>query len=1298
MTRRNYRRTLVLVGLGIVGCGVSGNDLAGHENTPGPEVGKIASALSIDDWALEAELQADGCPNCAFEVTPAADLRRVLLLSIDGMHAVDLYKWVANNPPSNIGMLYLHGIDYPNATASTPSGGFPGILALTTGGSPRTTGVYDEDSYDRTLFPPSSDCSGAAGVEVIYDHTIVEDWSQLRSPIEEGNLPRRLNDLGQCVPVYPHEFLAAPTLFEVVQASGRRTYWADNHAGYEILSGPSGLGLSEFFSPSVSSPVANGGTLNGVNLAGSLSSCNSMNSVAGWSGAVEFATCLPAAQAYDDVKVQSLINKIEGFSADGSRLSAVPTVLGINFSALQVAQRLPVANAGYLNAGGDPGVLVEAALQHIDTSIGQILAALQTEHLIEQTLIVLTAKHGQAPVDRTKVRTEHDPVNPVDNPRTLVQMVDPSVGVETSFVNPNDNRKPVTGGHVQTRDSALVWLQDQNNVNVSDVTQLLSDPLIRSAMGASVRPSGSIFSSNIVSGSELALAFGDPQSSDPLAAARAPNMFVQPESGVLYTTIAGEPRKLADSGGGTQDDINVPLLISNSAIVQHVSIYQPVSTKQVAPTILKALKLDVNELTAAVSEGTNPLPGIVWGPGDYRGGSIFDATDYDSQTNTQIEGTPPYVAYFDGGSSFCFSNVFLTGVTAINITLASANSGGTFSIRVGGPNGTKLGNDVTVVSTGGWTLWTTITVPIPSTTGLQTLCFRGESGLGIANVSTIELVEACVPECTGATCGSDGCGGTCGTCGFNLFCDDPFAQCIVPPTKYSVVDTSLPDTIPATAYDVELGTATGSGGTSLTSLGANDYACYYGVDLTSVQKLVVTLATPTPGGVLTFHVDGPTGTQIGSYTVSWTGGASTWKSRQVSLSGSTSGSHALCIRGQNGTDIAAIQSIELSADPVVAKWEVEDVIPAVPPDNQLGTASNVGGFIENFDATDYVCYDDVDLSSVNSIIASVASANSGVFAARLGGPTGMNIATFGVSNTGGWATWQDVTSGITPVTGLQTLCFVGVSGSGIANLGSFTLSDEVVPADYVVGNVIPAVPPDAEQGTTTDPGNYISYYDSGDYVCYDNVDMTGVNSIVANIASSNSGGIVSVRLGSSTGTQVGIFTALHTGGWTSWTDVSVPITPSSGITTLCFVGTSGNGIANLSTFTLSANSVAVNYGLGGTIPATPVTSQQGVETTGNIISYFDSGDWFCYAGIDLTGVQTIRASAASGNTNGQLAVRLGSANGHQIGSRSNLSTGGFSTWANQDITISAVPGVHTLCFAGTSSTGIANFQSFSLLP
>lgn len=1298
MARHKYRRAVAALGLGLWGCGMFADPGATQETASEIELAELSSALSIEDVAVEAEMLADGCPSCAIEVTPATGLRRVLLLSIDGMHAIDFYKWVANNPPSNIGMLYVHGIDYPNAMASTPSGGFPGMLALTTGGSPKTTGVYDEDSYDRTLFPPGSDCLGTAGTEVIYDHTIVEDASSLRSPIDEANLPRRMNSLNECVPVYPHEFLAAPTLFEVVQSTGRRTSWADNHAGYEMLSGPSGLGLSEFFSPSVNSPVANGGSLNGVNLAASLASCNSTNSVSGPNG-IEFATCVPAAQAYDDAKVQSVINKIEGFSADGSRLSAVPTVLGMNFTALQVAQRLPVASAGYLNAGGDPGVLVDAALQHIDTSIGQILAALQTEHLIEKTLIVLTAKHGQAPIDRSKVRTEYDIVNPIDNPRTFVQLVDPDVDtLSASFVNPNDFRSPATGGHVQTRDGALVWLQNQNNVNVSDVVQMLSDPLFRSAMGASVRPSGSIFSSNIVSGSELSLAFGDPQSSDPLASARAPNVFVQPELGVLYTTLPGEPAKIADSGGGAQDDINVPLLISNSAIVQHVSIYQPVSTKQVAPTILTALRLDVTELTAAVNEGTNPLPGIVWGPGDYRGGSTINAVDYDSQTSTQLEGTPPYVSYFDSGSSFCFNNVFLTDVTAIKVTLASNNSGGVFSLRTGSPTGSQIGS-FTVQSTGSWTTWTTVTVSITPTTGLHTLCFRGDSGTGIANFTAIELVVACVPECTGATCGSDGCGGTCGTCGFNFLCDDPFGQCVIPPTKYSVVNTTFSDTIPAPDYDVQSGTQLGGGGTSLGSLDANDYACYYGVDLTSVQKLVVTLASATSGGVFSLRVGSPTGTLIGSYTVSSTGGATTWKPKQVALSASTSGSHALCVRGETGSGIANFQSFQLSDQPVQAKWEVNDVIPAAPPDGQQGTTNNVAGYVENFDAADYVCYDDVDLSSVNSIVASVASDNGGgVFAARLGGPTGTQVATFGVPDTGGWTNWQDLTAGITPVSGLNTLCFVGVSGSGIANLESFTLSPTVVPADYVVGNAIPAVPPDSQLGTTTDPGNYISYYDSGDYVCYDNVDMTGVNSIVANVASSNSGGTISVRLGSSSGSQVGAFTVFSTGGWTNWVNVSVPVTPSSGITTLCFVGTSGSGIANLNTFTLSASSVTVNYSSGGTIPATPVTSQQGIQTTGNIISYFDSGDWFCYAGINLTGVQTIRASAASGNTNGQLAVRLGSASGYQIGTRSNLNTGGFSTWANRDITISNVPGVHTLCFTGTASTGIANFQSFSLLP
>src|SRR5579859_6370174 len=226
--------------------------------------GLLAGCSSVADPSAAEESSIGAASDdlgTAISVTPNTGLRRVLLLSIDGMHAVDLYKWVTNNPRSSIGRLYLHAIDYPNATTTTPSGGFPGMLALATGGTPRTTGVYDEDSYDRTLFPPGSNCVGNPGTEVIYDGTLAQDSSQLISPINKANLPLTKDSRGKCVEVYPHAFLKASTLFEVLQGTGRRTAWTDNHASYEILSGPSGKGLSELYSPEVKSLATNGGTV-----------------------------------------------------------------------------------------------------------------------------------------------------------------------------------------------------------------------------------------------------------------------------------------------------------------------------------------------------------------------------------------------------------------------------------------------------------------------------------------------------------------------------------------------------------------------------------------------------------------------------------------------------------------------------------------------------------------------------------------------------------------------------------------------------------------------------------------------------------------------------------------------------------------------------------------------------------------------------------------------------------------------------------------------------------------------------
>src|SRR5262249_1503179 len=80
--------------------------------------------------------------------------KHVLLISVDGLHAIDLDRWVAANPASVLAQLSGRGVTYTQASCSKPSDSYPGLLALITGGSPRSTGVWYDFSFDRNFLPP----------------------------------------------------------------------------------------------------------------------------------------------------------------------------------------------------------------------------------------------------------------------------------------------------------------------------------------------------------------------------------------------------------------------------------------------------------------------------------------------------------------------------------------------------------------------------------------------------------------------------------------------------------------------------------------------------------------------------------------------------------------------------------------------------------------------------------------------------------------------------------------------------------------------------------------------------------------------------------------------------------------------------------------------------------------------------------------------------------------------------------------------------------------------------------------
>src|SRR5215470_12226300 len=82
-------------------------------------------------------------------------IRHVLLISIDGMHALDYENCVNDNTCPAMASLGKHGVTFTRTSTSRPSDSFPGLMAIVTGGSPKSVGAFYDVAYDRILAPPT---------------------------------------------------------------------------------------------------------------------------------------------------------------------------------------------------------------------------------------------------------------------------------------------------------------------------------------------------------------------------------------------------------------------------------------------------------------------------------------------------------------------------------------------------------------------------------------------------------------------------------------------------------------------------------------------------------------------------------------------------------------------------------------------------------------------------------------------------------------------------------------------------------------------------------------------------------------------------------------------------------------------------------------------------------------------------------------------------------------------------------------------------------------------------------------
>jgi hypothetical protein len=512
---------------------------------------------------------------------PAA--AHVLLISVDGLHASDLAMWVAAHPDSNLARLAARGTTFTNASTSRPSDSFPGLLSMVTGGSPKSNGVFYDDSWARDVFAPGGSCQGTTGAEAVYDESIDVGASSATRPImgaqiDPSSLPETLVG-GTCMPLYPNDFLKTNTIFSVAHAAGLPTAWSDKHPAYQLVNGHgTPNAVDDLFTPEINADLIPASL---VDTRGNTITFPDPNPTG--SGPYFITDYLGNTEAYDQIKVDALLNEIDGKTSGGAPGAPVPAIFGMNFQTVSVAEKNvdpsktcdPARNDG---TPCDPGYVPGAynpdgtftpqmldGLAYVDDALGSLVSELDAEHLRASTEIVLTAKHGQSPID----------------PSTLAK-----IGSQDATVLANAG---IAVDQITHDDVSLIWLHDP-----SDTGRAVD------ALRASITAGNPARIQTIYSGHALAKEFGSP-----LETQRTPDIIVQPIPGTIYSTSHA---KVAEHGGFAPDDTRVALLVVGGRAHADKAIGAPVETTEIAPSILVALGLDPHALDAVRLEHTTPLP------------------------------------------------------------------------------------------------------------------------------------------------------------------------------------------------------------------------------------------------------------------------------------------------------------------------------------------------------------------------------------------------------------------------------------------------------------------------------------------------------------------------------------------------------------------------------------------------------------------------------------------------------------------------------------------------------------------
>jgi hypothetical protein len=222
----------------------------------------------------------------------------------------------------------------------------------------------------------------------------------------------------------------------------------------------------------------------------------------------------------------------------------------MNFQAVSVGEKLIEhgVKGGYTDAAGTPTPKMASEIAFVDAAIGQMVAALKHQHLLDATAIIITAKHGQSPIDTNRFFPipGHSGTSGMPPSAVLAALLPASA---------------TSGLGLAEDDISQLWLNNsgdtltavgllETNAKEIGLGQIFYGPSLETMFNAPGVPNVPGPCCHLREG-------GDP---------RTPDIIVIPNVGVVYT---GSLKKQSEHGGFAHDDTNVMLLESNPGIRAH---------------------------------------------------------------------------------------------------------------------------------------------------------------------------------------------------------------------------------------------------------------------------------------------------------------------------------------------------------------------------------------------------------------------------------------------------------------------------------------------------------------------------------------------------------------------------------------------------------------------------------------------------------------------------------------------------------------------------------------------------------